>query len=210
MTSSSNYKQNENHAGRFEARIRSVAIQGMVVLWLAIIAGLQLNAQAIPTASSPGRLQIGGAFNLATGNAYFGSNRLTGGGGYATFDFKYRYGIEVAFHQLTDLSSSTVLYERTYEVGPRYVRRYGRLAPYGKLMYGRGVFNFPVLLAPGVPTNIPAANLAYNLGALGAGLDYRFTRSVNLRADYEVQRWFSFPTSMTPNVVGFGIAYQFN
>lgn len=205
MTSSSNYRKNANRAGRFQARFRSLAVLCMVTF-----AGLHLHSQAIPTATSPGRLQIGGTFNFATGNTYFGSNKLIGGGGYATFDFKYHYGIEVEVHQLNDTSPSTVLYERTYEAGPRYVRRYGRLAPYAKLMYGRGVFNFPVLLAPGVPTNISAANLAYNLGALGAGLDYRLTRSVNLRADYEVQRWFSFPTSMNPNVVGFGIAYQFN
>ena len=31
------------------------------------------------------------------------------------------------------------IYERTYEIGPRYVLHYGRFAPYGKVMYGRRV-----------------------------------------------------------------------
>jgi hypothetical protein len=47
------------------------------------------------------------------------------------------------FHQVNDSNSIVGIYERTYEIGPRYVRKYGRLERYAKLMYGRGVFNYP-------------------------------------------------------------------
>ena len=49
------------------------------------------------------------------------------------------------------------LYEKTYEVGGRYYRTYRKLSPYAKVMYGRGVFNFPALSDGFRP------NLAYNL-----------------------------------------------
>ena len=57
----------------------------------------------------------------------------------------YRDGraVEGECHQLDDPSFTQSIYERTYEVGPRYVLHYGPLAPYAKFMIGQGVFNFP-------------------------------------------------------------------
>ena len=93
------------------------------------------------------------------------------------------------------------MYERTYEIGPRYVRDYGRFSPYVKAMYGRGVFNFP-------PQN--AANLAYNMFAGGAGVDYRVLPYLNVRFDYEYQDWSSFPpTGLKPQLFTIGAAYHF-
>ena len=51
-------------------------------------------------------------------------------------------GLMLDFHQV-NAPSPKIEYERTYEIGGRYVLHYGRLQPYAKLMYGRGVFNFP-------------------------------------------------------------------
>ena len=177
-----------------------------VLFSLLSLAGTRLHAQASPTASSPGSLQIGGIFSLV--NSDYGTPKLKGYGFYATFDFKEHLGIEAEFQQADDPDPRVAIYERTYEVGPRYVRRYGRLAPYAKLLYGRGVFNYPPIF--GDPNGGAAANLAYNLGAAGAGLDFRLLRSVNLRADYEYQWWFSFPPNdLTPSVISVGVAYKF-
>ena len=97
-------------------------------------------------------------------------------------------------------------YERTYELGGRYKRRYGKFNPYARGMYGRGVFNFP----------FDQANLAYNLISGGVGVDYNLMRHVNVRADYEVQKWFSFPPNattsgpqLTPQILTIGAAYRF-
>jgi Outer membrane protein beta-barrel domain len=189
-----------------KARDRSVRVK--ILLWICLVGlfGTRLHAQAVPTASAAGLLQVGGMFNLADSD--YIPQKIKGGGFYATFDFKYHFGIEGEFHQLND-SQPSAIYERTYEIGPRYVRRYGRLAPYAKGMYGRGVFNYPPVF--GDPHGGAAANLAYNLAAVGVGADYRVLRFMNVRGEYEFQRWFSFPPNgLTPGILSVGVAYQFH
>jgi opacity protein-like surface antigen len=188
-----------------------VRSQIFVLLCIASLAGTQLHAQATATAESPGQLQIGGTFNYAS--ADYASETLIGGGAYATFDFKYHWGIEAEVHQLNNFNTTTAIYERTYEIGPRYVLHHGRFAPYIKAMYGRGVFNFNYNYPPvdGSPTGGTAANLAYNLGSVGVGVDYRLRNSINLRAEYQYQDWFGFvPNDLTPSLLGVGIAYRFH
>ena len=69
---------------------------------------------------------------------------------------------------------------------------------------GRGVFNFTV-------DTVTVANLAYNMIAIGGGTDYSLTRSINLRGDFEYQKWFSFPPNgLSPTVFSFGGAYHFH
>jgi hypothetical protein len=169
--------------------------------------GTRLHAQAVPTASAAGILQVGGMFNIA--NSDYAPEKIKGGGFYTTFDFRYHLGIEGEFHQINDSNPTSAIYERTYEIGPRYVYRYGRFAPYAKLMYGRGVFNYPPVF--GDPQGGAAANLAYNLAAAGVGADYRLLRFMNVRGEYEFQRWFGFPPNgLTPGILSIGVAYQFH
>lgn len=158
-------------------------------------------AQARPTASRTAQLQIGGGFTTA--HSDYLPDRINGGAGYFDFDFMHNLGVEGVFHFVQDGKGSEV-YEKTYEMGARYHRTYGRFSPYGKLMYGRGVFNFPAY--PGYPH----ANLAYNLFAGGVGLDYSVLRHLNARADFEYQRWLGFPTNgLTPSLLTLGAAYHF-
>jgi hypothetical protein len=190
------------------AKARDSSARVKILLWICLVGlfGTRLHAQAVPTASAAGLLQVGGMFNLADSD--YIPQKIKGGGFYATFDFKYHFGIEGEFHQLND-SQPSAIYERTYEIGPRYVRRYGRLAPYAKGMYGRGVFNYPPVF--GDPHGGAAANLAYNLAAVGVGADYRLLRFMNVRGEYEFQRWFSFPPNgLTPGILSIGVAYQFH
>jgi len=97
--------------------------------------------------------------------------------------------------------------QRTYEIGPRYVLRHDRWAPYAKVMYGRGVFNYPPV--NGDPKIGPAANLAYNIIAIGGGVDYHVIPTFNVRAEYEYQQWLSFPPNgLTPKIFSIGVAYR--
>jgi opacity protein-like surface antigen len=181
------------------------------LLCLISFAGSRLHAQALPTATSAGVLQAGGEFNYADSD--YVPQKIKGGGFYVNFDFKYHYGIEGEFHQINDSDPTTKIYERSYEIGPRYVLHFGRIEPYAKLMYGRGVFNYPIVpsLTPGGPPQGNAANLAYNIAAVGAGVDYRLTRSVNVRVEYEMQKWFGFPPNdLSPQVLAIGAAYRFH
>ena len=138
---------------------------------------------------------------MAFGSSAYNFNKisLTGGTAYATFDKRDHWGFEAGFHQLRPASDTTV-YERSYEVGPRFYLARGLLAPYAKLLVGRGVYNFS--------GNV--ANIAYNLYTVGGGADFAFTPTLNLRADYELQSWSGFPTAtLHPSLFTLGVAYHF-
>ncbi|QHS51841.1 porin family protein [Edaphobacter sp. 12200R-103] len=158
-----------------------------------------LFAQASPTGIRRASLQVGAGFSNA--NTDYVPNRVNGTTIYADYDFFHHLGLEGEFRYLKDGRSN--IYEKTYGVGPRYSRTYGRFSPYVKGLYGRGVFNFTY-------RGERTANLAYNLVAFGGGVDYRLLRHVNVRGEYEYQRWFGFPLhGLTPSAVTIGAAYRF-
>ncbi len=156
-----------------------------------------VHGQAGPTASRRADLQIGAGFVLDQSD--YNPTALKGGAFYTTFDLTNHLGAEFNIHQANS-SAGDSLYERTYEIGPRYIRHYGPFSPYAKAMYGRGVFNFP--------KNV--ANLAYNMFAFGAGTDVRILPYLNIRFDYEYQDWLSFPPQgLNPQMYMIGVAYHF-
>lgn len=180
-----------------------------MLLCMVCLTSARLFAQASSTASRAGDLQIGASFDFALGDyPDLSSNTLIGYGAYATFDFKPHWGIDGEFHQVSEVGGNEGVYERTFEIGPRYVRHRGPWAGYVKGMYGRGVMNFPTL--PSDPGGQPAANLSYNIFAGGVGVDYSFRPSINFRAEYEVQYWLNFPVTLTPQVFTLGVAYHFH
>jgi hypothetical protein len=131
---------NSNHYERFNFskdckcfRRVSVRLRIFMVICLAGLSSTRLHGQAEATASRAGDLQIGTMFNLANSDyrpAYF-----KGFGFYSTYDFRYHVGIEGEFHQANDQNTTEGIYERTYEIGPRFVLHYGRFAPYTRVMY---------------------------------------------------------------------------
>lgn len=157
------------------------------------------HGQALVTASRAGDIQVGGGFSLASPDYQPGS--IKGGAFYADFDFMKHVGLELGFHQMN--ASVNQLYERTYEVGGRYlVKPRGELRPYIKGLYGRGVLNFPQ----------NEANIAYNMFVAGGGVDYGVKRWLTVRADFEYQYWLSGPgieNGLTPLVGTVGVAYRF-
>lgn len=177
------------------------------------------HGQASPTASRGADLQIGAGYTYA--HSDYVPNNIGGFAFYADYDLLGLFGIEANFHRIRDPHSDPIVpsnhfSETTYEIGGRYVRHYyhGKLAPYGKLLYGRGVANFPArqLITPsGVVTFID--NFGYNLAAFGGGVDYRLNNRINLRADFEYQHWFAsdreLPNGLGPYLFTFGGAYHF-
>jgi hypothetical protein len=164
------------------------------------------SAQASPTASRVADLQAGVTFSYARPD--YGKN-WKGYGFYADLDVRRHLGLEFDFHQLS--GPNPVLYERTYEIGPRFLYPiHDRFIPYAKAMYGRGVFNFAGTDSSG--NAVQVANLAYNLYTVGGGLDIKTIRGLNIRAiDCEYQTWPNFPPhGLTPAVFSFGVAYHFH
>jgi Outer membrane protein beta-barrel domain len=159
-----------------------------------------LHAQAAPTAIRTSSLQVGAGWSSV--NTDYLPKRVKGTTVYFDWDFYRHIGVEGEFRYAKD--GETNIYEKTYEVGPRYSRTYfQRLSPYAKGLYGRGVFNFTY-------QDKTTANLAYNLLAFGGGLDYTVLPFLNVRGDYEYQHWFSFPPhGLTPSAITVGAAYRF-
>ncbi|GGA64243.1 hypothetical protein GCM10011507_14820 [Edaphobacter acidisoli] len=173
-------------------------------LVVCLLAGAStLYAQATATASRTADLKVGGGFTYA--NADY-DGHYKGEMAFFTYDFTSHFGIEGNFHFVKG-GGNLDLYEKTYEIGGRYFRNYrdDKLSPYVKLLYGRGVFNFPAYIPSG-----PHPNLAYNMGVVGAGLDYKFSRHLYFRGDFEYQEWFHFPPNgLTPTLFTVGAAYHF-
>ena len=173
----------------------------LAIAWLALALFLGssslLRAQATPTASRAGDLQIGVGYTIAKPD--YGQQNFQGFTAYADFDLRSHLGFEAEFHQISTTSNNQS-YQRTYEVGGRYFRTYGHLIPYVKVMVGRGDFNYP----------FGTTDLAYNLYAAGLGADYRIRPSLSLRAEYEMQRWSGFTNGgLNPQLVTLGLAYHF-
>jgi Outer membrane protein beta-barrel domain len=169
------------------------------IIFIGLLGGAHiLHAQSAATAERAGDLKIGGGFSVA--NSDYGGT-YSGGAAYVNFDFLPHIGVEGEFHFVKNPND---LYEKTYEAGGRYFRVYRKFVPYAKVMYGRGVFNFPPL-GDGF-----RANLAYNLVAGGIGTDYRMKPWLYARADWEYQNWLGFQnSSLSPSILTVGAAYRF-
>jgi len=157
-------------------------------------------AQASPTASRAGDLQFGVGYTLANSDYAYISNRIRGVAFSSDFDTAFKHlGAEVNFHQLNDPNGTA--YERTFEGGVRYVRRYGRFRSYAKALYGRGILNFPY----------DEGNVGYNLFAAGAGVEVEVRPSLGVRADFERQQWLAAPGilhGLTPSLLTISIIYH--
>lgn len=187
--------------------MRRISLFATAATILLGLTGLHAHGQALPTAARAGDLQIGAGYTAAYPD--YATVRWYGPSIYATFDFREHWGIEADFHQV-NAPSPDIMYERTYEIGPRYVWHINRFHPYGKFLIGRGVFNFQTY-DPSKKAVVQAANLAYNLYTFGGGVDVNVHKHVNVRADYEYQSWMSFPPNggLTPQLITIGAAYHF-
>jgi len=142
-----------------------------ILILLSLLAGApRLFAQATPTASRAGDLIIGGGYTSAVSDY---GHRFTGFAIYGDFDFTRHLGVEANFHKVS-YGAGSPLYEKTYEIGPRFFLTYGRFVPYAKIMIGRGVFNYPALPPP-APQDQARANLAYNMYAGALAPTSRFS-----------------------------------
>lgn len=175
----------------------------LLLLCFALFAA-RARSQAGYAATRAGDLQIGAGYSSANADYEYVHNRIAGLNFYADFDFKEHYGVEASFHQLNDPNSA--VYQRSYEIGGRYVRHYSLarvpMNPYGKVMVGRGVLNFPKY-----------ANLAYNMVSAGGGVDFAVRPRINVRAEFEYQDWLSAPgagLNITPSIISIGVAYHFD
>ena len=155
-----------------------------------------LYGQAIPTASRAGDAQIGIGYSL--GKPDYIPQNFQGVAAYADFDFRPHFGVEAEFHQINN-TNGYQSFQRTYEIGGRYLRTYGPLVPYVKAMIGRGQFEYPY----------GETEAGYTVYAGGVGADFNLGAYLRVRGEYEFQKWTSFPNGgLTPQIMTIGLAYH--
>ncbi len=178
-------------------RMRISHLASLLVACMFFAGSIALYGQAAPTSEKSGDLQAGVGYIRA--NADYSPLRFNGFAIFADVDFWKHLGAEAEFHRVS-VAKDVSISETTYEVGGRYRYPIGRFSPYLKLMVGEGSFAFET----------HGQNGTYGMYAGGGGIDYRIQRRIIIRADYEYQRWSSFPPrGLQPSLSTIGVAYSF-
>ncbi len=161
--------------------------------------------QATSTASRAD-FELGGTYSFVLPD--YTPQKAQGFGIYTNYFLTPHFGVELDYHRAT-ISQHSPASESTFEYGLAYRRVYNIYRPYGRVAFGRGTFNFPSQTT----ANTSVADLSYNLYAVAGGLDVEATRTINIRAEFEYQSWFSAPgltNGLTPTLFTIGAAYHFN
>jgi opacity protein-like surface antigen len=159
------------------------------------------RAQALPTATARGNLQVGAGYTYAKPD--YGQLSIKGGSIFADFDFAEHVGVEADIHYVAFVTPND-LAENTYLFGPRIILPYGRFKIYGKAMVGDG--DLVIQEEADNRGRLAGNSFAYSLGA---GVDIRATQHIVVRAfDIETQHW-NYLTGLTPTVITVGVAYRF-
>jgi opacity protein-like surface antigen len=160
------------------------------------------HAQALPTALAKGNLQIGAGIGYAFPD--YGFNNIKGVSAFVDYDLSMHFGVEADIHYISLITPNDIA-ENTFVVGPRYVYRKNRFAPYAKVVLGRGDLVIQESFA-----NPGKFSGNYFMFGVGGGLDIQATRHIVIRAfDVEYQRWPKLGNGLSPTVVTVGAAYRF-
>lgn len=170
-------------------------------LFLALPAALLAQAAPAVRGGIP-PLSVGGFYSNFRPD--YTPNRLSGIGVYGDWDLFTHFGAEGEMRWLR-FNQEQGSHEDNYLIGPRYYRRYGRFQPYAKFLLGLGRFTFPSNIGYG----------GYFVYTPGGGLDYKLTRKITLRGDYEYQFWPAAPGGglfpshgLTPSGFSVGASYR--
>ena len=171
-------------------------------LIFALSASIALHAQASPTAERAAAIQVGGGISIVRPD--YEPKTIFGYSVYGNYDFTSHIGIEGDIH-IANIITPSDISESSYLLGPRYVFNKGRFHPYGKLLFGLGVFTFEAV------NGHPSSSATHKMYAFGGGLDFAAKRHLNVRAfDLEYQRWPGFTANgLTPIAITVGAAYNF-
>ena len=119
--------------------------------------------------------------------------RLYGIGAFVDVDFTRWIQIEAEGRWL-HWNEYAAVSENTYMIGPRVpIIEYKRLTPYGKFLIGIGSGSF-----------LTGSTTAM---AFGGGLDYRLSKKLTVRGDYEYQDW-RVGEHLIPRGVSAGVSYR--
>ena len=183
---------------------RSRTLTRKLFLFPVLLSAAIAAAQVAPSVTGSRSTLSAGALYSNFASDYT-DHRLGGVTGFFDFNLTPRYGAEgeVRFLRFNEFSGE---HETHYLIGPRVAFRTNRrLVPYAKFLLGVGRITFPENSGYG----------GFFAMAPGGGVDYKLTRRIKLRADYEYQIWPGAPNipgtpshGMTPNGVSAGVSYR--
>jgi opacity protein-like surface antigen len=165
-------------------------------LYLTAAAG----GQALPTAVAKGTLQVGVGWSYVEPD--YGRKAIQGVTAFGDYDFRPHLGVEAEYHYIS-LITPTDLGEQSFLVGPRFVLPRNRFNLYAKVVAGIGDIN--IQEEQDNPQGGAGNYIAYGIGG---GIDYKVTRHIIARGDFEYQHW-SYLTGLTPSSTTVAVAYRF-
>lgn len=186
-------------------------------LFVFLLLPCALVSQSTHSAIGPGKsLVVGGqisTFNPDWGcksDSPFscGDHQLLGVGVFADANhLVYRFGVEGEARWLHWRGPGNGLVQSNYLIGPRYPLLYrGKFSVHAKFLLGGSWMTFPFGVGSG----------SYFTMAPGITAEYRATRHIIVRGDYEYQFWPSYSgiaiegnNGLTPNGFSAGVGYAF-
>lgn len=183
---------------------------GILLACVVCAGAVAADAQVAPSATRPEfSITAGGLFSAfqpdygGGGIAAASPNRLYGMGAYV--DMRLRRWVQVEFEgRWLRFNQFLQINQDNYLVGPRIpIHTYGRVTPYGKVLFGMSHMNFEF-----GQTSCRCTTIAY-----GGGADVQLTKRLSWRAvDFEYQQWpdwYALQTSqLHPYGFSTGIGYK--
>jgi opacity protein-like surface antigen len=109
------------------------------------------------------------------------------------------------------IDKGTISSQKSILVGPKVEHAFGRLHPYVDFLIGRGEIDYGMGgFGVGDILYISSTSTVYSLGG---GMDYNFTRRIDLKADVQYQHWDApvVPSGVIhPVAVTLGAVYRFD
>jgi hypothetical protein len=161
-----------------------------------------IYGQAQPAAIRPITEQAGVGFSYARSD--YGQPYIKGITGWGDVRYHDRIGLEANVH-INSIWTPLDIGENTYMVGPIVsLIHQDRMNVYAKGMGGIGQLKFQA-------STFTPQTYTYGIYAVGAGIEFRASRRINLRPiDIEEQWWPGFyPKGLSPFTATFGAAYEF-
>lgn len=161
------------------------------------------GAQALPTASRE-PIEVGAAFSFGSPDFQQTTTYVEGITLYANAGLRGRLAAQIDVH-LDSFITPIDIGENTFQIGPRFsVLHEDRANVYVKAIGGLGTFAYQAG-SYAVPQTY-----TYGVFSLGAGVEYRVSRRIDVRAiDLEFQNWEGFPGgTLHPVVASMGLAWR--
>jgi opacity protein-like surface antigen len=182
------------------------SIRRTMALAATLLASSAMGQVAASAIGPSHALWVGGEYSNIDASFPYGSNqRLWGIGGFADYHVTAHIGAEAEarFLRFNSFYGET---EDNYLAGPRYlIGKFDKFQPYAQCLVGIGKIQYPFQIG----------TKSYFALAPGVGANYRISRRLSVRGEYEYQLWPGSPNfanepahEIKPNGFHVGVAFR--